>query len=289
MKHKQNKSAVIKSIFYILFGITSASFGLKAFLIPNGFIDGGVTGISMLMAEITPFPLSVWIVLINVPFIILGAFRMTKKFAVYSVVAIGLLATVLAVVSFPVITNDKLLVSVFGGFFLGLGIGFSVRGGSVIDGTEILALTISKKTILSVGDTILILNILIFSVAGFLLGVEAALYSLLTYFVASKTIDFVIHGFEEYYGVTIVSEKHDEIRQMLTGELNKSVTLYKARGGSSSLDAEPMEVIFTIVTRLEMQRIIRMILEVDPKAFIAEHLMGDVHGGIIKKKPFFQQ
>jgi uncharacterized membrane-anchored protein YitT (DUF2179 family) len=213
---------------------------------------------------------------------------MNRRFAIYSIVAIGLLATVLATIPFPVITNDKLLISVFGGFFLGLGIGFSVRGGSVIDGTEILALAISKKTFLSVGDTILILNIIIFSFAGIILGIEAALYSLLTYFVASKTIDFVIHGIEEYYGITIVSDKHKEIKEMLTVELNKSVTLYQARGGSSTLDSEPMEVIYTIVTRLEVNRIIRKVLEVDPKAFVAEHIMGDVHGGVVRKKSFFQ-
>jgi uncharacterized membrane-anchored protein YitT (DUF2179 family) len=278
----------VKGIFFILLGISSASFGLEAFLIPNGFIDGGVTGISMLMAEITPWPLYIWIVIINTPFIIMGAIRMNRRFAIYSIVAIGLLATVLATVPFPVITNDKLLISVFGGFFLGLGIGFSVRGGSVIDGTEILALAISKKTFLSVGDTILILNIIIFSFAGIILGIEAALYSLLTYFVASKTIDFVIHGIEEYYGITIVSDKHKEIKEMLTVELNKSVTLYQARGGSSTLDSEPMEVIYTIVTRLEVNRIIRKVLEVDPKAFVAEHIMGDVHGGVVRKKSFFQ-
>ena len=278
----------IKSIILIFLGINSAAFGLESFLIPNGFIDGGVTGISMLMAHLTPWPLYVWIVLINIPFIIMGALKINKRFALFSIIAIGLLAAAIGVFQYPVITDDKLLIAIFGGFFLGLGIGFSVRGSSVIDGTEILALSISRKSFLSVGDTILVLNVIIFSAAGFLLGVETALYSLLTYFVASKTVDFVIHGIEEYYGITIMSDKHEEIKKLLMEDLNKSITLYKARGGKEINDNTQYEVIYTIVTRLEVNRVIRKVIEIDPKAFIAEHIMGDVHGGVVKKKSFFE-
>jgi len=216
----------------------------------------------------------------------MGAIKVNKRFAIMSIIAISLLASVIAFVHFPVITQDKLLISIFGGFFLGLGIGFAVRGGSVIDGTEILALSISKVTFLSMGDTILVLNIVIFSFAGYILGIETALYSLLTYFVASKTVDFVIHGIEEYYGITIVSDKSIAIKTMLMEELNKSVTLYQARGGRATNNEDNLEVIYTIVTRLEVNRVIRKILEIDTNAFIAEHILGDVHGGIVKKKVF---
>ncbi len=274
----------IKSILFILIGILSASFGLEAFLIPNGFIDGGVTGISMLMAKVTGVPLYYWILIINVPFIIMGAVQVNKNFAIRSIIAISLLALAIAFTPFTSITEDKLLISIFGGFFLGLGIGFAVRGSSVIDGTEILALAISKRSFLSVGDTILVLNVIIFSFAGYLLGVETALYSLLTYFVASKTIDFVIHGIEEYYGLTIMSDKSEEIKTMLMDELKKSVTLYNARGGRAK-KGDTIEVVYTIVTRLEVNRVVRKILEIDPKAFVAEHIMGEVHGGIVKRKP----
>ncbi|RLD65351.1 MAG: hypothetical protein DRI84_06965 [Bacteroidetes bacterium] len=274
-----------KSILLILIGILSASFGLEAFLIPNGFIDGGVTGISMLMAHITGIPLYYWIVIINIPFIIMGAIRVNMRFAILSIIAISLLAMAIAFTPFTSITDDKLLISIFGGFFLGLGIGFAVRGSSVIDGTEILALSISKRTFLSVGDTILVLNVIIFSFAGYLLGIETALYSLLTYFVASKTVDFVIHGIEEYYGITIMSDKHEEIKTMLMDEMNKSVTLYSARGGRTKIGDDNLEVVYTIVTRLEVNRVVRKILEIDPKAFVAEHIMGEVHGGIVKRKP----
>ncbi len=274
----------IKSILFILIGILSASFGLEAFLIPNGFIDGGVTGISMLMAEVTGVPLYYWIVIINIPFIIMGAVQVNKNFAIRSIIAISLLALAIAFTPFTSITDDKLLISIFGGFFLGLGIGFAVRGSSVIDGTEILALAISKRSFLSVGDTILVLNVIIFSFAGYILGVETALYSLLTYFVASKTIDFVIHGIEEYYGLTIMSDKSEEIKTMLMDDLKKSVTLYNARGGRAK-KSDTIEVVYTIVTRLEVNRVVRKILEIDSKAFVAEHIMGEVHGGIVKRKP----
>ena len=275
----------VKSIVMIIIGIMSAAFGLEGFLIPNGFIDGGVTGISMLLTHVTPLPLPFWIVAVNIPFIIMGAISVNKRFAVLSIIAIALLATAISFVHFPVMTEDKLLISVFGGFFLGLGIGFAVRGSSVIDGTEILALSISRNSFLSVGDTILVLNVIIFTFAGILLTLETALYSLITYFVASKTVDFVIHGIEEYYGLTILSERHEEVKTLLTEELNKSVTLYNARGGLAVDETQKMEVVYTIVTRLEVNRVVRKVLEVDPKAFIAEHIMGEVHGGIIKRKP----
>jgi len=281
-----NIKKFIKSMMFIIIGIASASFGLESFLIPNNFIDGGVTGISMLMAQITSVPLYYWIIIINIPFIFMGAIKVNKRFALMSIIAISLLSTVIAFGEFPTITEDKLLISIFGGFFLGLGIGFAIRGSSVIDGTEILALSISKVSFLSMGDTILVLNLIIFSFAGVVLGIESALYSLLTYFVASKTVDFVIHGIEEYYGLTIVSDYHSEIKLMLMNDLNKSVTLYQARGGRTVTGDDNLEVVFTIVTRLEVNRVIRKILEIDSNAFIAEHIMGDVHGGIVKRQSF---
>ena len=283
---KQKILKNIKSLLLITIGVMSASFGLESFLIPNNFIDGGVTGISMLMVYITGWPLYFWIIIINLPFIIWGGIKINIRFAILSIIAIGMLAFSIAFFHFPLITSDTLLIAIFGGFFLGMGIGFAVRGSSVIDGTEVLALSISKRSFLSIGDTILILNVIIFSVAGYLLGIETALYSLLTYFVASKTVDFVIHGIEEYYGLTIVSDKHRLIKELLTNDLNKSVTMYNARGGRAKYDDDNIEVVFVIVTRLEVNRIIRKVLEADSNAFIAEHIMGEVHGGIVKKMPF---
>ena len=191
---------LFKDTIFILLGILAAGFGLKGFLLPNGFIDGGVTGISLLLKELTNYSLSILIVVINIPFIILGYYQIDKSFVVKSTVAIIGLAIALAVIDYPIITSDKLLVAVFGGFFLGTGIGLSVRGGSVLDGTEVLAIFFSRRTGLSIGDFVLIFNILIFLTAAIFLSLEVALYSILTYLSASKTMDFIIEGVEEYIG-----------------------------------------------------------------------------------------
>src|SRR6185295_5598098 len=195
----------------IVLGILSAGLGLKGFLMSSHFIDGGVTGISMLLADILGWPLSILILAINLPFIALGYRQIGRAFAIKSTLAIGGLALCLAFVKFPDVTPDKLLTAVFGGFFIGAGIGLAIRGGAVLDGTEIAALLVSKgSTLLKVGDVILLLNIVIFSAAAFFLGVEPALYSMLTYFAASKTVDFLIHGVEEYTAITIMSDRSEE-------------------------------------------------------------------------------
>ncbi len=217
---------LLKDIAFISLGILSAGFGLKGFLLPNGFLDGGVIGISLLTEALTNYPLSVLIVIINAPFIILGYFQIGKSFAIKSIIAIVGLAIVLVVVDYPIITSDKLLVAIFGGFFLGGGIGLSVRGGSVIDGTEVLAIYLCRKSVLTIGDLILVFNIIIFSIAAYLLSIEIALYSILTYLAASKTVDFVIEGVEEYIGVTIISTHSEDIRVMIIEKMERGVTIY---------------------------------------------------------------
>ena len=191
-------------IIYILIGIISAGFGLKGFLLPNSFIDGGAMGISLLISETTDISLSILIVAINLPFLILAYSQFGKQFVVKSFIAIVGLALIVYFVPYPLITSDKLLIAVFGGFFLGAGIGMAIRGGAVIDGAEVLAIYVSKKTGLTIGDVILIFNVLLFLFASYILSVEIALYAMLTYLAASKTIDFIIEGVEEYTGVTII-------------------------------------------------------------------------------------
>src|SRR6266404_3216360 len=191
----------------VILGILSAGLGLKGFLLSSRFIDGGVTGISMLLAGVLGWPLSILILVINLPFIALGYRQIGRAFAIKSTVAIAGLSACLAFVRYPDVTPDELLTAVFGGFFIGAGIGLAIRGGAVLDGTEIAALLISKGShLLKVGDVILLLNIVIFSAAAFTLGIESALYSILTYFAASKTIDFLIHGVEEYTAIIIISD-----------------------------------------------------------------------------------
>lgn len=269
------------NIILIILGILSAGMGLKGFLLSSRFIDGGVTGISMLLSDVLGFPLAILILVINLPFIALGYRQIGKKFAIKSALAIAGLSICLAVIKYPDVTPDKLLTAVFGGFFIGAGIGLAIRGGAVLDGTEIAALLISKSShLLRVGDVILILNIFIFLAAAFFLGIESALYSILTYFAASKTIDFLIHGIDEYTAIIIISGKSEEIRQAIINDLNRSVTVYKGRGGLSGTE---QDILYCVVTRLEIGNVKGIVKEIDETAFIVTHPLADAEGGIIKK------
>ncbi len=288
---KVTATRLLKDIVFISIGILSAGFGLKGFLLPNGFIDGGVTGISLLTAALTNYPLSVLIVIINAPFIILGHFQLGKWFAVKSVVAIVGLAIALAGIDYPIITSDKLLVAVFGGFFLGAGIGLSVRGGGVLDGTEVLAIYLSRKTGLTIGDLILVVNIIIFSTAGYLLSIETALYSILTYLAASKTVDFVVEGVEEYIGVTIISTHSEEIRVMIIEKMERGVTLYDGKRGFGKRgeNLNRTDIIYSVITRLEITKLQTEIQKIDPNAFIVMNSVKDLKGGMIKKRQFKEE
>lgn len=274
---------IFKEYFLIVLGIGAAGFGLKGFLIPNGFIDGGITGVSLLAHFLTHIPLYYLIFIINIPFFFLARYQISKSFAMKTLVAIIGLSLALLFVRYPVITSDKLLVSIFGGFLLGAGIGLSVRGGSVLDGTEVLSVYLSKKISLSVGEIIFLINIIIFSFAAILLGIEAALYSLLTYLVAFKTVDFFISGIDEYIGMTIISENNDRIRTKLV-ELKKGVTIYKGHGGYNG-DKKETDVLFTVLTRFEVSKIKNEILSIDSNALIIEQSVKDVQGGLVKKRP----
>jgi uncharacterized membrane-anchored protein YitT (DUF2179 family) len=265
----------------IVLGILSAGMGLKGFLLSSRFIDGGVTGISMLLADVLGWPLSILILVINLPFVALGYRQIGKAFALKSALAIAGLSICLAVVKYPDVTPDKLLTAVFGGFFIGAGIGLAIRGGAVLDGTEIAALLVSKSShLLRVADVILILNIFIFSAAAFFLGIETALYSILTYVAASKTIDFLLHGLEQYTAVIIISERHEEIREAITNGLKRGVTIYKGRGGRSDVE---QDILYCVVTRLEIGSIKNVVKDIDDTAFIVTHPLADAEGGIIKR------
>lgn len=265
---------------FILLGILSAALGLKGFLLSSRFIDGGVTGVSMLVSDLSGVPLSILILLINLPFLVIGYKQMSKTFALKSFVAIVGLAVCLALVKFPNVTEDKLLTAVFGGFFIGAGIGLAIRGGGVLDGTEVAALLLSKKLGTQVGDIILVLNVAIFSVAALFLGVEPALYSMLTYFAASKTIDFIIHGIEEYNGIIIVSAQSEAIRSALLNDIGRGVTIYKGRGGFTEAE---QDILYCVVTRLEIARVKRIVEELDEAAFIVIHAIADASGGVMKR------
>ena len=279
-------SHAIKEAIFTIAGVFSAGFGLKGFLLPNKFIDGGATGISLLLNNVSDISLGILLVLVNIPFLILGARTLSVKFAIKSIVAITLLALVVHFVDYPTITDDKLLIAVFGGFFLGLGIGMAMRGGSVIDGTEVLAVFLSRKLSITIGDVLLLINIVIFSFGAYILSVEIALYAILTYLAAAKTVDFVVDGVEEYVGVTIISEKHEELRVMIIEKLRRACTIYAGKGGyGNSGDSYDKDIIYTVVTRLELAKLHTEIDKIDKKAFIIMGLVKDLKGGMIKRKP----
>jgi uncharacterized membrane-anchored protein YitT (DUF2179 family) len=269
------------NILFIVLGILSASMGLHGFLLSSYFIDGGVTGISMLLSKITPLPLSIWLPLVNLPFIALAYSQIGRAFAIRSAAAIGGLAVALATLHFPDVTPDLLLTALFGGVFIGGGIGLAVRGGAVLDGTEIAALIISRRShLLKVGDVILIFNVVLFVAAMSLLGVEEALYSILTYVAAARTLDFVIHGIEEYTAITIVSRFNGEIAARILTHLGRGVTVYKGRGGLSD---EDQEILYCVVTRLEIGKVKAIIRDFDANAFVTSHPLADVDGGVVKR------
>ena len=276
-----------KDFIFICSGVIMASIGLKGFLLPNNFLDGGAMGMSLLLKILTNVDLSLLIILVNLPFIILGARQISISFSVKSSLAILFLAVLVHFISIPSITADKLLISIFGGFFLGAGIGLSIRGGAVIDGTEVLAISVSRTSSLSVGDFIALFNIALFSFAILLTNIETAMYSMLTYLSASKTVDFIINGVEEYLGVLIISTKNEEIKKQITVELGRGVTVFKSDKGFGSRGTFDKEsnILFCVVTRLEVTNLLLEIEKIDPAAFVVQHPVKDTKGGMIKKRP----
>ena len=265
----------------IVTGILSAGMGLKGFLFSSHFIDGGVTGISMLLSKVTPISLSIWLPVVNLPFVMLGYRHLGRAFAVRSALAIFGLAVAIATMHFPDVTSDSLLTAVFGGVFLGGGIGLAVRGGAVLDGTEIAALLIGKRSaVLKVGDVILAFNVVLFLVAMSVLGVEEALYSILTYVSAARTLDFILHGIEEFTAITVMSSTPQPIRAAILDEMGRGVTVYRARGGRSG---DEREILYCVVTRLEIGRVMRIVESFDPTAFVVQHPLADVRGGVVHR------
>jgi uncharacterized membrane-anchored protein YitT (DUF2179 family) len=276
---------MIKSIIYSAVGILSAAFGLKGFLLPNDFIDGGATGIALLLTTIFEIPLPLLIILVNIPFIIMGSKVIGKQFAIRTSLAIITLALVLVFVEFPIITNDKLLVAIFGGFFLGAGIGLNVRGQAVIDGTEVMAILFSRKLKTTIGDIILVTNVIIFGVCAYVLSIETALYSMVTYMVASRSLDYITVGIDEYLGVTIISDKCMIIKDMITETLGRGVTIYRGKGGYGKRGhIEDKDILYSVITRFEVSKIAQEIENIDSNAFVVMSPVKDAIGGMIKKR-----
>jgi len=260
---------------------------MKGFMIPNRFLDGGITGISILLFEIFHINISFLVIVLNAVFIYLGYRRIGKTFAVQTTIAVVLLSVALFVIEIQPITSDKLLIAIFGGLLMGTGVGLVIRGGGVIDGAEVIAVFTGRKTGFSNSEIIMLINCVIFGVAAFQFGIETAMYSVITYFTATRAINYVVDGIEQFTAVNIISAKHDEIKSFLVNEMGKGITVYKGeRGylpGSFEVKSD-VEIIVTIVTRLEIKQIQEALLKIDPKVFVYIQSIREASGGILKAK-----
>lgn len=272
----------LHDLFYAITGTLITGFALKGFLVPNNALDGGVTGISLLIHELFHVNVAWLIVAINIPFIIIGAFQVNLRFAVKTFICVAGLGLCLALIPYPVVTHDRILVSLSGGFFLGVGIGLAMRSGCSLDGIEVLALYTLKRSSLTISEIILGLNTIIFLIAAIRLGLETSLYSILTYYVASKTMNYVIEGLEEYTGVTIISGKSDEIKEHLVLKMGKGITVYKGERGflkDNFRHHAECDIVFTVITRLEVRRLKNLVHAIDPNAFVFTNTIKEVAGG----------
>ncbi|MCM2999600.1 YitT family protein [Paenibacillus cellulositrophicus] len=280
--HKKLSFAdLVKKFVFITVGAVLMAVALEVFLVPNEIIDGGITGISIVLSKVTAFPLGIFLFIINLPFLFLGYKQIGKTFAfstLYGIAVMSVTTQLLHHVS-P-FTNEKILAVLFGGLILGLGVGLVIRFGGSLDGTEIVAILLSKKLRMPVGQIIMIMNVFIFIVAGFVFGWDSAMYSIFTYYMASKVMDIVVEGLNESKSVTIISNEYEEISQTIQDRLGRSTTFMYARGGYSKEDTQ---VIYCVVTRLELAKLKALVQEIDPKAFIAIEHVSDVLGGNFEK------
>ena len=277
----------VSSIIYTISGVLIALIALEGFLIPNRFMDGGVTSISIILFEFFDLDFSFFFVGINLIFIYFGFLRIGKTFAVHSFIAILLLGVLSNIITIPVITEDKILIAFFGGFLIGLGVGLVIRAGAVIDGLEILADYTNKKSGFSSSEIILVINVSIMLIAAVYFGLETAMYSILTYFTAVRTSDYVVDGFEEYTALTVISREHEAVKSILVNDYGKAITVYKGERGylPGSFDIKTdCDIIMTIVTRLEVHRLKKAIENADSLAFFYVSSIKEVSGGVIKKK-----
>ena len=285
--NRLNISELFQDLLLVMVGVLFAGYALKGFLVPNHFFDGGITGISLLVHELYELNLAAVIILLNLPFIIVSYFSVGSRFAfrtLFSVIMLGLSLTIIPDVA---LTSDKLLISIFGGVFLGIGIGLVMRAGAALDGIEVLALYTLKRTSFTITEIILGINVLIFAIAAFQFGIETALYSVLTYFSATRCIDYVVEGIQAHTGVTIISGKSELIKYQLVNDMGRGITVYKGeRGflpGKFEISAD-CDIIFTVISRLELRKLKNLVYQVDPHAFVFANTIKEASGGVIKRR-----
>ncbi|WP_332912668.1 YitT family protein [Algoriphagus boritolerans] len=274
------------SLVYIVAGVFCAAAALQVFMLPNKFLDGGVTGIAIIINLHYGINLTLLLVVINIPFLWLGWRKIGKTFAVQSSFSVFLLVIVLEFLKFPAITSDLVLSAIFGGLLMGLGIGLIIRGGGLIDGFEVITEFVQKNSPLSASEITIFLNSLIMLFAAIFFGIEPAMYSILTYFTAIKMTDYVVEGFEEYTALTIISREDDKVKELIVREFGKAISVYKGERGylpETFHIKHPCDIIMTVVTRLEVHRIKEAIQQIDPKAFFYVQTIKEVKGGVIKR------
>ena len=275
---------ILSEIFQVAIGILLASIGLKMFLLPNGFLDGGATGIAILLSELFDFDISFFLLIVNIPFLILAWFSLSKRIFIKSILSIISLAIIIHFENFESITEDKLLIAIFGGLFLGAGIGLTIKNGAVLDGSEILGIYINNRLGISIGKVILLFNAILFGATAVLLSLEIAMYSILTFIVTAKIIDLMIEGFEDYVGLMIVSNKIDEINTELIRVVGTGTTLYQGSGGYGKTGERPKkEIIHTVINRIDIKLTYNLIDSIDKNAFIIEFDVNNIKGGIYTK------
>ena len=279
-----NLKQILSESFQICIGILLASIGLKAFLLPNGFLDGGVTGIAILLSQVLELDISIVLIIVSIPFLFIGWNTLNKRIVLKSFISITILAICIHLENFSSLTDDKLLIAIFGGLFLGSGIGITIKNGAVLDGSEILGIFINDRFGISIGKVILLFNIILFSVTAILISVEVSMYSILTFLITAKVIDLMIEGFEDYVGLMIVSEKSNEIESNLIKEIGTGITTYKGSRGYGQRGQKINEdIIHTVINRIDINRTYSLIDKIDKKAFIIEFDVNNVKGGILKK------
>ncbi|MBM7553371.1 YitT family protein [Thalassobacillus pellis] len=282
-EHKRlSVGSVIKRALFILIGGILMGAGLEIFLVPNGIMDGGIVGVSIILSYVTAIQIGIFLFVLNLPFLFLGYKILGKTFSISTLFGITVLSvTTTFLHHVPAFTEDLLLATVFGGITIGAGIGLVIRYGGALDGTEILAILFNRKMIFSVGEIIMFMNFFIFTIGGFVLGWNNAMYSVLAYFIAFKTIDIVIDGLDESKSATIISDQHKEIGEAIIDRLGRGVTYFHGEGAYTG---ENKKIVYCIVTRLEEAKLKSIVDEIDPGAFLAVADVDEVRGGRFKKR-----
>ena len=280
-QHKKEKPLhfTIRFVFIII-GAGMAAAAIELFLVPNSIIDGGIIGISLIVDYLTVVPFGILLVIINLPFLYFGYKHIGRNFFISSIFAI----VTLALIEIPLhriepFVEDPLLATIFGGLLLGAGVGLVIRNGGALDGTEILGILLTKKLPFSIGEFVMFFNVFIFGWAAFVLGIEQAMYSVLTYYIASKTIDVVIQGLDDTKAVLIISEEYEEIGLAINDRLGRSFTKLHGKGGYLN---SPKDIIYVVVTRLEITKLKQIVADIDSKAFLTIMDTQEVHGGTFK-------